>query len=122
VISPTASRQLLDIMEQVTKPGAIAPKGAIAGYRTAGKTGTAQKANSACGCYKNYTVSFAEVAPADAPRFVAYVDLQNVGGHASGGGDAGPVAAQILKTALQKYHVPPSGSTAPDLKLTWGKN
>lgn len=122
VISTKASRQLLSIMEQVTKPNGIAPKGAIAGYRTAGKTGTAQKANSACNCYKNYTVSFAQVAPADSPRFVAYVDLQNVGGHASGGGDAGPVAAGILKAALQKYHVPPSGSVAPDLTLTWGKN
>lgn len=122
VISAQASRQLLDIMEQVTKPSAIAPKGAIVGYRTGGKTGTAQKANSACGCYKNYTVSFAQVAPADAPRFVAYVDLQNVGGHASGGGSAGPVAAEILKAALQKYQVPPSGSVAPNLNITWGKN
>jgi cell division protein FtsI (penicillin-binding protein 3) len=119
VISPAASRQLLNIMEQVTKPDGIAPKGAIAGYRTGGKTGTAQKANSACGCYKNYTVSFAQVAPADTPRFVAYVDLQNVGGHASGGGNAGPVSAQILKATLQKYHVPPSGSVAPNLKLDW---
>jgi cell division protein FtsI (penicillin-binding protein 3) len=122
VISPTASRQLLDIMEQVTKPDGIAPKGAIAGYRTGGKTGTAQKANSACGCYKNYTVSFAQVAPADSPRFVAYVDLQNVDGHASGGGNAGPISAQILKATLQKYHVPPSGSVAPNLKLDWNIN
>lgn len=121
VISAKASRQLLDIMEQVTKSDGIAPKGAIAGYRTAGKTGTAQKANFDCRCYKNYTVSFAQVAPADSPRFVAYVDLQNVGGSASGGGSAGPVASQILKAALQKYQVPPSGSVAPDLKLTWGK-
>jgi len=121
VISPSASRQLLDIMEQVTKPGGIAPKGAISGYRTAGKTGTAQKANFDCKCYRNYTVSFAQVAPADSPRFVAYVDLQNVGGNASGGGSAGPVAGQILKAALQKYQVPPSGSVAPNLELTWGK-
>jgi len=64
VISAAASRQLLDIMEQVTKPDGIAPKGAIAGYRTAGKTGTAQKANSGCHCYKNYTVSFVQIAPA----------------------------------------------------------
>ncbi|HEY8790197.1 MAG TPA: penicillin-binding protein 2 [Actinopolymorphaceae bacterium] len=119
VISAAASRQLLDIMEQVTKPDGIAPKGAIAGYRTAGKTGTAQKANSGCHCYKNYTVSFGQIAPADSPRFVAYVDLQNVAGHASGGGDAGPVAAQILKAALQKYQVPPSGSVAPNVALTW---
>jgi len=122
VVSAAASRQLLGIMEQVTKPKGIAPKGALSGYRTAAKTGTAQKANAACGCYKNYTVSFAQVAPADSPRFVAYVDLQNVDGHASGGGSAGPVAAQILKAALQKYQVPPSGSVAPDMQLTWGQS
>lgn len=121
VISAKASRQLLSIMEQVTKPKGIAPKGAIAGYRTAGKTGTAQKADADCNCYKNYTVSFAQVAPADSPRFVAYVDLQNVGGHTTGGGNAGPIASQILKAALQKYHVPPSGSVAPNFALTWGK-
>ena len=119
VISGHASKQLLKIMEQITKPGGLAPKAAIDGYRTAGKTGTAQRANPACGCYRNYTVSFAEVAPADAPRFVAYVDLQNVGGNAGGGSDAGPVTAQILKAALQKYRVPPTGTKAPELALGW---
>jgi len=119
VISPKTARQVRHIMEQVTKPNGLAPKATIPGYVTGGKTGTAQKANAECGCYKNYTVSFAEIAPADSPRFVVYVDLQNVGGSASGGGDAGPVAAELLKLALQKYKVPPTGAKPVTLKQTW---
>jgi cell division protein FtsI (penicillin-binding protein 3) len=120
VISPKTAKQVREIMEQVTNPTTgLAPKTGIPGYVTGGKTGTAQKANAKCGCYQNYTVSFAEIAPADAPRFVVYVDLQNVGGSASGGGDAGPVASQLLKLALQKYKVPPTGAKPVTLKQTW---
>ena len=120
VISSATARTVLDIMEQVTDPeNGLGKKAHIDGYRVAGKTGTAQRADSECGCYKNYTVSFGAVAPADSPRYVVYVDLKNVDKSASGGGTAAPVVASLLKYVLQKYKVPPSGSQSPKLDLTW---
>lgn len=120
VVSRATARTVLDIMEQVTDPETgLGKRAHIDGYRVAGKTGTAQRADSDCGCYRNYTVSFAAVAPADSPRYVVYVDLKNVGRSASGGGTAAPVVASLLKYVLQKYKVPPSGSKSPQLELTW---
>ena len=119
VVSSATARTVLDIMEQVTDPEVgLGKKAHIDGYRVAGKTGTAQRADPSGG-YENYTVSFGAVAPADSPRFVVYVDLKNVGRSASGGGTAAPVVASLLKYVLQKYKVPPSGSKSPKLELTW---
>ena len=45
------------MLEQVTAPGGTAPHVKIDGYRIAGKTGTAQFADSECKCYRGYTAS-----------------------------------------------------------------
>ena len=82
----------------------------------AGKTGTAQEVGGACNCYKDggLAVSFAGFAPADKPRFTVYVVVKHPGDGASGGGTAGPVFRKILTYVLQKYAVPPTGTTPPD--------
>ncbi|MSZ75833.1 MAG: penicillin-binding protein 2, partial [Actinobacteria bacterium] len=69
VVSTGAARQTARMMERVIDPEAgVAPGAAVPGYRVAGKTGTAQRASSECGCYDGtFTVSFAGFAPADDP-------------------------------------------------------
>lgn len=119
VVSEQAARQVTTMMEAVTGEGGTAKLARIPGYRVAGKTGTAQRADSRCGCYQGYTTSFAGFAPADNPRFVAYVVLQNPANGHSGGAQAAPVFHDVMTQALTKYAIPPTGAQPPTVPLTW---
>lgn len=121
VISPRAAREVLTMMEATVADGGTAPAAQIDGYRVAGKTGTAWRVDPDTGSYARgqYTVSFAGIAPADDPRFVTYVVLDNPSGDASGGGTAAPVFADVMQAALEQYGVPPSGKPYPDTSLEW---
>jgi len=123
VTSQATARKVAEMMELVTTPG----KGtagyttSIAGYRVAGKTGTAQEPGGTCNCYAQgfYDVSFAGFAPADKPRFTVYVVLRHPKGSASGSGTAGPVWRQMMSYLLQKYDVPPTGTPPTKLGVYW---
>ena len=65
------------------------------------------------------TVSFMGFAPADKPRFVTYVVLDNPRSSASGGGSAAPVFRDIMSSALQRYGVPPTGVRPTKPPLQW---
>ncbi len=122
VISASAASDVARMMEAVVKaPGGTGPAAAIPGYRVAGKTGTAQRANADCGCYDgSNTVSFAGFAPADNPRFVIYVVVQNPrAANSFGATVAAPVFHDLMVAALQKYGVPPTGQRQPILPTTW---
>lgn len=121
VISPEAARDTARMMELVTTEGAgTAPGAGIAGYRVAGKTGTAQQVGATCRCYDgSLAVSFAGFAPADDPRFTVYVVIQKPQGGASGGGTAGPVFRKVMTYLLQKYAVPPTGTRPSRLPVEW---
>jgi cell division protein FtsI (penicillin-binding protein 3) len=121
VVSPQTAHEVARMMETVVGPEGTAPVAAIPGYQVAGKTGTAQRANPDCGCYDGtFTVSFAGFAPADDPRFVVYVVIQNPRAAGAGGGaTAGPVFHDLMVAALQKYGVPPTGHREPFLPATW---
>lgn len=121
VISPEAAAATAQMMEMVTTEGAgTAPGAGIAGYRVAGKTGTAQQVGSKCRCYDgSLAVSFAGFAPADDPRFTVYVVIQKPKDGASGGGTAGPVFRKILSYLLQKYTVPPTQTPPARLPVEW---
>lgn len=121
VVSPQTARSVTHMMEMVTSDGGTAPQAAIEGYRVAGKTGTAQRVDPEGGGYASggYTVSFAGFAPADDPEVVTYVVLQKPSSNVGGGVGAGPVFKDITSYALQKYAVPPTGTRAPELPLSW---
>jgi len=121
VISERAAELTTEMMEAVTDPDeGTAPTAGIEGYRVAGKTGTAQRVGAKCGCYDGtFTVSFVGFAPADAPRFLVYVVVQDPKNGGGGGTIGGPAFRQIMSYLLQKYAVPPTGSPAPDNPLEW---
>jgi cell division protein FtsI (penicillin-binding protein 3) len=124
VVSARAARLTSMMMELVTTQDiGTAPGAGIEGYRVAGKTGTAQEVGGACNCYKDggLAVSFAGFAPADKPRFTVYVVVKHPGEGASGGGTAGPVFRKILNYVLQKYAVPPTGTTPSRIPTKWGR-
>ncbi|UPK73357.1 penicillin-binding protein 2 [Nocardioidaceae bacterium SCSIO 66511] len=121
VVSEKAAKQVTKMMESVTNPGGTATDTKIAGYRTAGKTGTAWRVDPDTGNYVRgqNTVSFAGFAPADDPRFLTYVVLDNPAGGGSGSGDAGPVFHDVMRAALERYGVAPTGSRTPRTPLYW---
>jgi cell division protein FtsI (penicillin-binding protein 3) len=85
----------------------------------AGKTGTAQRANPACGCYDGggYVTTFAGFAPADDPQYVVAVNLERPTSSAEGGQVAAPVFADVMRYALTAGGVVPSGSPRPEFVL-----
>jgi cell division protein FtsI (penicillin-binding protein 3) len=119
VIAAETAKTLTAMMEQVVAPGGAAPQLRMKDYRVAGKTGTAQYANPACGCYRGYTASFAGFAPADAPRVAISVTLQLPRKGYSGGALAGPVFVKVMQFTLQNLGVLPTGTKAARIPLTW---
>jgi cell division protein FtsI (penicillin-binding protein 3) len=121
VISESAARQTSQMMEAVTNPETgTAGVAAVPGYRVAGKTGTAQRVGKKCRCYNGtFTVSFAGFAPADDPRFLVYVVVQDPKNGGGGGSVGGPAFHKIMSYLLQKYAVPPTGTTAPTPRIEW---
>ncbi|MFL6090831.1 MAG: peptidoglycan D,D-transpeptidase FtsI family protein [Aeromicrobium sp.] len=121
-ISPEAAAIVRRMMEQVPRSdGGTAPLAQIAGYRVAGKTGTAWRIDPDTGKYirGQNTVSFIGFAPADKPRFITYVVLDKPFRNAGGGSTAAPVFHDIMSMALERFGVVPSGSKSPKVKLDW---
>lgn len=120
VISSAAAAQLRYMLEAVTSEEGTAPLARIDGYRVAGKTGTAQRPNPECRCYDGggYWATFSGFAPADAPRFVVAVSVEQPTGGGHGGAIAAPVFTTIMSHALREFGVIPSGTTEPHFQLT----
>lgn len=123
VISARTAREIIHMLEGVTGRDGTAPEAQIPGYRVAGKTGTAQKVNPACGCYRGggYTASFAGFAPADDPQLVVQVVLQDPKGAHYGGEVAAPVFKDVMSFALQTRKIPPTGKTSPKIRIYAGR-
>jgi len=118
VISASTAKALSDMLEQVTTRNGTAPAAAVPGYRVAGKTGTAYRINPTGAGYNGYVASFIGFAPADHPKVVIAVVLDNPKASYFGGTAAAPVFRQVMTFALATLGVPPSTSPAPDLPLT----
>jgi cell division protein FtsI (penicillin-binding protein 3) len=119
VVSEQAARTVRLMMEATVAKGGTAPKAAIDGYRVAGKTGTAQKPDAACRCYAGgYWATFAGMAPADDPRLVISVVIDEAKGGGHGGAVAGPLFKQVMSYALASRGIAPTGTPVPELALT----
>jgi cell division protein FtsI (penicillin-binding protein 3) len=110
VISEDTARKLRLMMESVVAPTGTAPTAAIPGYRVGGKTGTAWRYNDKTGGYSGYTASFIGFAPADSPRYVISVTIQDPRNGYYGGVLGGPVFKKVMTFVLQSKHVAPTGT------------
>jgi cell division protein FtsI (penicillin-binding protein 3) len=110
VISEDTAVKLRIMMESVVSAQGTAPSAAIPGYRVAGKTGTAMRYDSRTKRYSGYTASFIGFAPADAPRYVISVTLQDPKNGHYGGALGGPVFKKVMTFVLQSEHVAPTGT------------
>ncbi len=109
VVSKDVTRQVTAMLERVVQKGGTAEAGAVAGYRVAGKTGTAQKVDPVSGTYsldKRFS-SFVGYLPAQAPRVVIGVFLDEPKGEVYGGMIAAPIFREIALGAMQQLGVPP---------------
>ena len=118
VVSAETAKEIRKMLESVVSANGTAPTAAIPGYRVAGKTGTAMRFNSNCGCYSGYTASFIGFAPADKPAYVVSVTIQEPQGMHWGGALGGPVFAKVMKFVLQSKHIAPSTNKLKAYPLT----
>ena len=106
VISADTARAVRRMLEMAVSPGGTAPKAQVAGYRVAGKTGTAHKLDGRAYVDK-YVSSFVGFAPASNPRLVIAVMIDEPGGvQYYGGAVAAPVFSSIMGAALHLLGVP----------------
>ncbi|OFJ50471.1 cell division protein FtsI [Mycolicibacterium grossiae] len=93
----------------------------VEGYQIAGKTGTAQQINPACGCYYDnvYWITFAGMVPSNDPRYVVGVMMDNPQRTADGqpGTTSAPLFHNIASWLLQRENVPLSPDPGPPLVL-----
>ena len=106
VLSESTARSLSDILVGVVERG-TGTRGAIPGFTVAGKTGTAQKAG--VGGYQpgRHIPNFVGFAPAENPRVVAVVVIEEPEGQYYAAEVAAPVFARVVSQALGILRVAP---------------
>jgi len=111
LVSPQVASQLMFMLKDVVAEG-TGTYAAIPGYEVAGKTGTAQKADSHGGyATGRYVASFVGIVPASRPRFVILVMVDEPQNAIWGGVVAAPAFQQIARFDLQYSEVPPDSPT-----------
>jgi cell division protein FtsI (penicillin-binding protein 3) len=111
VVSAQTAKTMQQLLEQVTTTASgTGAKASVAGYRVAGKTGTANRIDPATGKYAGFVASFVGFAPADNPQLVVLVTLDDPKTSIYGGDVAAPVFSQIMQFALTSLRVPPTGT------------
>lgn len=78
----------------------------IDGYRVGGKTGTAQKVNNGIYMQGNYIVSFIGFLPANDPKIVVYLAIDNPKGVTQYGGTvSAPIVKNIMEDAIYSLNI-----------------
>ncbi|MBS2029796.1 MAG: transpeptidase family protein [Deltaproteobacteria bacterium] len=109
VVSAQTAQTMTAMMETVVEKGGTAELANMSDYQVAGKTGTAQKADPETGGYSadRRTASFIGFVPAEAPKLVIAVIIDEPQGDKYGGKVAAPAFKEIAEQALPQLGVPP---------------
>ncbi|HKL70766.1 penicillin-binding protein 2 [Salibaculum sp.] len=128
VVSEEVSARSRDMLRAVVTEG-TASFGDVAGYRVGGKTGTADKPRPQGGYHEDKTIAtFATVFPADAPRYVLIVTLDEPQIEALGesrrtaGWTAVPVAAEMIRRAAPLLDMRPDVASRRPVGVTLTAN
>jgi cell division protein FtsI (penicillin-binding protein 3) len=120
VVSPEVAQKLRQMLTAVTQNGKGTERGtgvdaALAGYQVAGKTGTAQQVDPACGCYSSnkYWITFAGMFPAQSPRYVVAIMLDAP----THGQNAAGLFHEIASTLAQRDRIPADPAPPPMVPL-----
>ncbi len=109
VVSEKTARLLTSILKGVVGDGGTGVTAGVEGFEVAGKTGTAQKPDLARGGYaaKKRVASFIGFVPADDPRLVLLVMVDEPEVNVYGGVVAAPVFRNIARGVLRHLGVAP---------------
>lgn len=102
VLSEATAKQIGQALHMVTLKGGTGGRAVVPGFKVAGKTGTAYKVDPLLGGYSHTKVasSFVGFVPADDPRLVMYVLIDEPTKAQYGGVVAAPVFRMIAQEAL----------------------
>jgi cell division protein FtsI (penicillin-binding protein 3) len=117
VVSASAARQTVNILETVVSQGSLRPVLEIPGYRVAAKTGTAEIAD-ASGYGSERVISLAGMAPAENPEYVVLVSFYKPQTSRVSSA-AAPAFSDLMSHVLKHYRVAPSSEPALLPPLTW---
>ena len=118
VISSETSEKVRYALESVVANGS-GRTSYIDGYRVGGKTGTAQKVENGRYMANNYILSFIGFLPADDPKVVVYIAIDNPKGTVQyGGTTVGPLSKAVLKDCIKALNIPKSDGGKPK-KYQW---
>ncbi len=108
VIPPKIARKVKRVLERVVIEG-TGPEAAISGFRVAGKTGTSQKVDPKTKKYskKNYVALFVGFVPAEKPKLVIMISVDEPKGDPYGGLVAGPVFREVGGWTLNHLRINP---------------
>jgi cell division protein FtsI (penicillin-binding protein 3) len=106
VITPEVAEQIRVMLEGVLAPGGTASEVSVPGYKLAGKTGTAQVAENGTYSKTKFIASFIGFAPAQDPKLLVAVIVDQPQGEIYGGSVAAPAFGKIAQFALPYLGVP----------------
>ena len=128
VLSANTSKQMREFLRAVVTRG-TASLGEVAGYKVAGKTGTADKPRPQGGYYEDKVIAtFASVFPADDPAYVLVVSLDEpveTSGREprrTAGWTAVPVAAEVIRRIAPLLGLAPDVEQVPATGVTLARN
>jgi cell division protein FtsI (penicillin-binding protein 3) len=107
VISARVASQVRQMLEGVLEPGGTASAVSVPGYVLAGKTGTAQKVEDGTYSDTRYVASFVGFAPAERPKLLVAVVVDEPQYEHSGGAVAAPVFGEVASFALPYLGISP---------------
>ncbi len=114
VVSVEVARRVRKMLETAVGPEGTGHLAQIPGYRIAGKTGTAEKPDPVAGGYSvdRHVALFAGMLPAEAPRLVVVVALDEPQKQHMGGTVAAPIFADIAGAAARTLGIVPDQAIA----------
>lgn len=116
VVSEKTAKLLASLLRNVTTEGGTGVAAKVDGFDVAGKTGTAQKAEHGVYSAKKRVSSFIGFVPADNPRLVSLVLIDEPEGNVYGGVVAAPAFRNIAQGALRQLAVAPrDGAVIPNM-------
>jgi cell division protein FtsI/penicillin-binding protein 2 len=107
VIGSSVAAQVREMLEGVLAPGGTASEVSVPGYTLAGKTGTAQVAENGTYSKTKFVASFIGFAPAQDPKLLVSVIVDQPQGEIYGGSVAAPAFGKIAAFALPYLGVAP---------------
>jgi cell division protein FtsI/penicillin-binding protein 2 len=126
VIPPATARFIGDALAEVVSERGTAALARVSGFTVAGKTGTAQKVEARGGyAAGKYVVSFVGYIPAEDPRFVCLILIDNAklsSGLNYGGLVAAPIFSRVAEKTARYLDLVPSPGAAPPVPVALGKS